>query len=66
MKGLLSLCALTAKKYDNELNAYYLRKVNEGKNKMLVMNNIRNKQISRNFAVIDRQKPYVNLHKYAG
>jgi hypothetical protein len=30
------------------------------------MNNIRNKLISRIFAVIDRQKPYVNLHKYAG
>jgi transposase len=66
MKGLLSLCALTAKKYDNELNAYFLRKVKEGKKKMLVMNTIRNKLITRIFAVIDRQTPYVNLHKYAG
>jgi transposase len=64
-KGLLSLCALTAKRYDKELHGYFERKVSEGKNKMLIMNNIRNKLLARVFAVIDRQQPYVNLHKFA-
>ena len=59
------MCALTAKKYDHELKEYYERKVAEGKNKMLVLNNIRNKLLQRIFAVVNRQQPYVNIRKYA-
>lgn len=56
--------ALSAKKWDPELNKYYHRKIAEGKNPMLVMNNIRNKMLSRVFAVINRGTPYVNTQKY--
>ncbi|MFO7867915.1 MAG: IS110 family transposase [Bacteroidales bacterium] len=65
LKSLLNMCALSANKYDFELKQYYEKKVNEGKNKMLVLNNIRNKLLTRVFAVINRQQPYVNLKKYA-
>lgn len=65
LKSLIHMCALTAKKYDHELNQYYERKVDEGKNKMLVLNNVRNKLLQRIFAVIKRQQPYVNVRKYA-
>jgi transposase len=64
MKALLSMAALSAKKWDPELNQYYHRKVEEGKNPMLVMNNIRNKMISRVFAVINRGTPFVNTQKF--
>ena len=65
LKSLLNMCALSANKYDVELKEYFEKKVNEGKNKMLVLNNIRNKLLARVFAVINRQEPYVNLKKYA-
>jgi len=37
----------------------------EGKPKMLILNNIRNKILGRVFAVINRGTPYVNVRKYA-
>ncbi len=65
MKSLLNMGALSAKKHDKEISEYYLRKTAEGKNKMLVLNNIRCKIISRVFAVINRQTPFVNTQKFA-
>ncbi len=58
LKKQLHLCALTAMTHDPELKAYYTRKVKEGKSKMLVINNVRNKLIHRVCAVIKRQQPY--------
>ncbi len=65
LKSLLNMCALSANKYDYEMKLYFEKKVSEGKNKMLVLNNIRNKLLARVFAVINRQQPYVNTKKYA-
>ena len=65
LKSLLNMCALSTKKHDAEIKQYYNRKVEEGKNKMLVINNIRNKLLTRIFAVVKRQQPYVNLQKFA-
>ena len=59
------MCALSTKKYDYEIKNYYENKVEEGKNKMLVLNNVRNKLLTRIFAVIKRQQPYVNINKFA-
>ena len=59
------MCALNAKKYDYQLKTYFDTKVENGKNKMLVLNNIRNKLLHRVFAVIKRQQPYVNTHNFA-
>ena len=64
MKSLLNMAALAAKKSDNEIKEYYERKVAEGKNKMSVMNAIRCKIISRAFAVIEREPPFVNIQKF--
>ena len=65
LKSLLNLCALNAKKHDHQLKEYYIKKVAEGKAKMLVLNNIRCKLLSRVFAVINRQTPYINTYKFA-
>ena len=59
MKKLLQLCAMVAVKYDPELKQYYERKVDEGKNKMLVLNNVRNKLIHRVFITVKRGTPYI-------
>lgn len=63
VKTLLNMAALSAKKYDPQMKEYYEQKVGEGKNKMLVLNNIRCKLISRAFAVIQRNSPFVNTLK---
>lgn len=65
MKSLLNMCALSIKKYDKEIAEYYQKKVTEGKNPMLVMNNVRCKILSRVFATVNRGTPYVNLQKFA-
>ena len=65
MKSLLQMCAMTALKYDPQLKEYYNKKKMEGKNSMLVLNNIRCKLISRVFAVINRETPYINTYKFA-
>ncbi len=65
MKSLLNMCALSFKKYDKEIAEYYLKKIDEGKNPMLVMNNIRCKILSRVFATINRGSKYVNIYKFA-
>ena len=52
LKKLLHLCALSAIKNDPEIKLYFERKVGEGKNKMCVINAVRNKLIHRVFAVV--------------
>jgi len=58
LKSLLQLSVFNAIKSDHQLNLYYERKVAEGKAKLLVANNIKNKLISRVLAVVKRQEPY--------
>ena len=58
MKQLLHLSALSATVMKGELNDYYNRKVAEGKNKMLVLNNIRNKLVLRIFACVNQNRKY--------
>ena len=65
MKTLLQMCALTAIKYDPQLKEYYNKKKKEGKNNMLLLNNVRCKIISRVFSVINRQTPYIDTYKFA-
>jgi hypothetical protein len=56
---------LSVIKYDPQLKEYYNNEKEEGKNGMLVLNNIRCKIISRVFSVINRQTPSVNTYKFA-
>ena len=65
MKSILQMCALVAVKHDPQLKEYYNKKKAEGKNAMLVLNNVKCKIISRVFAVINRQTPYINTYKFA-
>lgn len=60
IKSILHLGALSAIQYNNDLGVYYRRKVAEGKNKMSVLNAVRNKIIHRVFAVIKKEKVYQN------
>jgi transposase len=65
MKSLLSMSAISAIQHDSELKIYYQKRVEEGKPKMVVLNIIRNKIVSRVFATVKRGTPYVELNKFA-
>lgn len=58
LKKQLHMCALSAITSDPELKHYFERKVGEGKSKMLVINNIRNKIIHRICACIRNNKAF--------
>lgn len=64
-KTLLNLCAASAIQSNPEMRLYYQRRVEEGKNKMSTLNIIRNKLLSRAFAVAKRRTPYVDMMKFA-
>jgi transposase len=54
------MAAMRTVRLKNDMQDFYLRKVAQGKNKMCVLNAIRNKIIHRIFAVIKNQIPYQN------
>ncbi len=58
MKSLLHMAALVAINYNTDMKAYYQRKVEQKKNKMLVINAVRNKLIWRIFACVKNNRPY--------
>lgn len=58
MKKLLHTAALCAVTYYPEFKQYYERKVEEGKPKMLVLNNVRNKIVLRIAAVVKNKTAY--------
>lgn len=60
IKSVLHLAAMSAIRLKNDLGEYFLRKVAQGKNKMSVLNAVRNKIIHRIFAVIKNERPYQN------
>jgi len=60
IKSILHLAAMSAIRLNNDLKQYYQRKVAEGKNKMSVLNAVRNKIIHRIFAVIKSEEMYKN------
>jgi transposase len=59
IKKLLHLAAMAACRSDQGLKAFYIRKVQDGKNKMSVLNAIRNKLVHRIMAVVLRKTPYL-------
>jgi transposase len=65
MKSMMQMCVLTAIKHDAEIKMYFLKKKEEGKNSMLIMNNIRCKIMARVFAVVNRGTPFINTKKFA-
>jgi transposase len=59
LKCNLHMASLIAIKVDADLKAYYKRKVAEGKNKMSVLNAVKNKLLARVIAVVNKQEEYV-------
>ncbi len=64
LKTLLHLCAMAAIRRQGEMRDYYERKVGEGKNKMSVLNAVRNKIIHRVFAVVRNDVMYQNNYQF--
>lgn len=60
LKKILHLAALSSIRLKNDLALYFQRKVLEGKNKMSVLNAIRNKIIHRVYALIKNNSVYEN------
>jgi transposase len=65
VKTLLHMAALTAINYNADMNIYYKRKVDEGKNKMLVINAVRNKLVQRIFACVNDNRLYEKNYQYS-
>jgi transposase len=58
LKQLLHMAALASIKTATPLQTYYAYKTQAGKNKMLVINNVRNKLIALMMAIIRQEQPY--------
>ena len=59
LKCNLHMASLSAVKLDTGLKAYYERKVAEGKNKMSVLNAVKNKLLARVITVVNKGEEYV-------
>lgn len=64
IKTLLHLAALSTIRKQGDLQEYYNRRVAEGKNKMSVLNAIRNKLILRVFACVNQNREYEKNYCY--
>ena len=62
LKALLHNGAMSAIQHSEELKAYYTRKTTEGKNEMLVINNVCNKLIHRVYACVQRREKYKDFY----
>lgn len=65
IKALLDCGARSAIQYDQQIKQYYEKRLEEGKSKRSTLNIVRNKLISRMFAVVKRGTPYVQVMNYA-
>lgn len=60
LKTVLQLAAMRAVRMENDLQRYYFRKVEEGKNKMSVLNVVRNKLIHIAMTLVKNKAFYEN------
>ena len=65
LKKMLHLCAMSAIQHNSELKQYYQRKQQEGKNKMSIINAVRNKIALRAVAVVKNKRAYVDISPIA-
>jgi transposase len=65
LKKLLHMGAMSAIQHCEEMKVFYHRKMAEGKNRMCVLNAVRNKLISRIFACIKNNRTYQKDFQYA-
>lgn len=59
VKKVLHMAAMRVVRLEGDLQKYYLKKVGEGKNKMSVLNAVRNKLIARICSVVNNKRMYV-------
>ena len=59
LKTVLHMCAISSVASNEEMKIYFKRKIEEGKNKMLVLNSIRNKLLARVFSCVSNKRMYV-------
>lgn len=64
IKTLLHLAALSAIQVKGEIKEYYKRKVEQGKNKMSVLNAVRNKIIQRVFACVKQDRFFEKNYQF--
>jgi transposase len=64
IKTLLHMAAMVAIQMKGDMQDYYNRKIAEGKNKMSVLNAVRNKLILRIFACIRQNREYEKNYAY--
>lgn len=62
LKTLLCLCAWNAIRSTGDLKTYYLRKLQEGKHKLSIINAIKNKLLAIAIAVINRNQPFTKQY----
>jgi len=62
LKALFHNGAMSAIQHSPEIRQYYLRKTDEGKNEMLVINNVCNKLIHRIFSCVHRKEKYKDFY----
>lgn len=65
VKKLLHLSAMSAIRMKGDLYNYYQRKVAEGKNKMSVVNAVRNKLVLRIFACVKQNRVFEKKYAYS-
>lgn len=65
IKTLFHLASMSAIGTPGDIREYYLRKIEEGKNKMSVLNAIRNKIIHRIFACVKENRIYEKNYSYS-
>lgn len=63
IKTLLHLAALSAIQVKGDIKNYYNRKVEEGKNKMSILNAIRNKILQRVFACVKQNRLFIKNYE---
>lgn len=64
LKKVLHMAAISSVQHNPDLREYFRRKVQEGKNKMSVINAVRNKLLHRIVTVVKRGTPYeISLNK---
>lgn len=64
LKTLLHMGATSTIRTSSPFATYYIRRIEEGKNKMSVINAIRNKIVKTAFAVVKSKKPYNKEYTY--
>jgi transposase len=65
MKALLGLAVLAAVRRNPQFAEYQERKLKEGKHKLLVMNNLKNKLLAHVFATVKRGTPWADTMGHA-